>query len=129
MTRNIKLTISIIGIIILSNTPPITGVFRLLFDSKHYKYSNFDGSFTSYEFMGRRFDSIKSMFSNCLPYQRKIDDKKLYRLFSKNPLAFWRWRLYFFDERYKLPYKDLNEIKRRREKEGVKELTGCTMDF
>lgn len=79
--------------------------------------------------MGRRFNSMKNMHNGCLSYRPNLKDKKMYRLFSKNPLAFWRWRLYFFDERYQLPYKDWAEIEKVRAKEKVREITGCTMDF
>ena len=47
-----------IAVVITSNIFPITGLFTFLLDEKHYRYSNANGSFTSYEFMGRRFDSI-----------------------------------------------------------------------
>ncbi len=123
-----KISCFIVAIVILSNVPPVYGFFRLIFDSKHYRYSNSDGSFTSYEFMGRRFDTVKNMHSSCLGHDHNITDKTLYRLFSKNPLAFWRWRLYFFDERYKLPYKDWRQIEKIRETEK-KETMGCARDF
>jgi hypothetical protein len=34
----------------------------------------------------------------------------LYRTFTKNPLIFWHWWAYFFDERYTLPYKSKEDI-------------------
>ena len=116
-----------ITVVIASNIFPIAGLFSFLLDEKHYRYSYANGSFTSYEFMGRRFDSILSMHAGCLSNNDKLKDKKLYRLFSKNPLAFWRWRLYFYDERYQLPYKNWEEIEKKRGK--VKETQGCSISF
>lgn len=34
----------------------------------------------------------------------------LYRNFKINPLFFWRWKDYFFDERYTLPYISKEEV-------------------
>ncbi len=98
-------------------------------DEKHYRYSNYNGSYASYEFMSRNFEMMKRMHKGCLAHRPDLKDKKMYRLFTKNPLAFWRWRMYFFDERYRLPYKDWKEIEQTRIKEKVKGTTGCTMDF
>jgi len=33
------------------------------------------------------------------------NDTILYRTFHKNPIFFWKWRVYLFDEMYQLPYK------------------------
>ena len=116
-----------IAVVIVSNIFPITGLFTFLLDQKHYRYSNYNGSSTFYEFMERDFEMAKRWHHGCLLQQPDLKDKKLYRLFSKNPLAFWRWRLYFFDERYKLPYKNWEEIEKKRGK--VKETQGCSISF
>lgn len=129
MRRNIKLTILIIGIIILSNLAPFVWMFKNFVDERHYRYSNYNGSFTFYEFMDRNFQMMNGSHNMCLSYRPNLKDKHIYRLFSKNPFAFWRWRLYFFDERYKLPYKDWKEIEKTRETEKIKDITGCTMEF
>jgi hypothetical protein len=39
---------------------------------------------------------------------------KRHRLFSKNPLSFWRWASYFSDKRYELPYLNWDEVRKRR---------------
>jgi hypothetical protein len=129
MTRNKKIIISIIAIIILSNVSPFVWMFKNFVDERHYRYSNYNGSFTFYEFMSRDFEMMKRSHKGCLSYRPSLKDKNVYRLFTKNPFAFWRWRLYFFDERYKLPYKSWEEIKKRREMEDIKDITGCTMEF
>ena len=41
-------------------------------------------------------------------------DTVVYRLFWKNPLAFWRWAEYFNDKRYDLPYKSWESIRKKR---------------
>lgn len=124
-----KILLVIITVVIVSNIFPITGVFSFLLDQKHYRYSNYNGSATFYEFMERDFEMAKRSHLGCLSYRPDLKDKKMYRLFSKNPLAFWRWRLYFFDKRYKLPYKKWEEIYKIREIEKIKGVTGCTIEF
>lgn len=98
-----------------------------MLDERHYKYSNFNGTSTSYEFMSRDFQMMKRLHKTCSSLHPERKDKRLYRVFNKNPFAFWRWRLYFFDERYKLPYKNWNEIEKMRG--NVKETQGCPLEF
>lgn len=129
MIRNIKIAISIIGIIILSNMSPFVWFFKNFVDERHYRYSNYNGSNTFTEFKSRNFEMMKSVHRSCLLSHPNQKDRNIYRLFSKNPLAFWRWRLYLFDERYRLPYKDWKEIKKRREIERVREEEGCLIEF
>ncbi len=104
-------------------------LFKNFVDERHYRYSNYNGSFTFYEFMSRDFEMMHRGHKVCLSHRPNLKDKQIYRLFSKNPLAFWRWRLYFFDERYKLPYRDWEEIKNIREVEKIGDITGCAIEF
>ena len=56
------------------------------------------------------------MFGLFESFKQKHPEKPpvVYRLFWKNPLAFWRWSDYLSDDpHYKLPYKDWNEIKKK----------------
>ncbi len=96
-------------------------------DERHYRYSNANGSFTFYEFMSRNFEMMKISHQECLLDHPKLKDKNVYRLFSKNPLAFWRWSMYLFDERYRLPYKDWKEIEQKRK--TTKETQRCIVEF
>jgi len=42
-------------------------------------------------------------------------DTIIFRIFKQNPLVFWHWRDYISnDHKYQFPYKDWNEIKKRR---------------
>lgn len=128
MKKRAKLLIVCSIIIVIANIPPVSSLFRFFLDEKHYRYSNYDGSNTSYEFMSRDYNLMKRLHTACLQDYPNQKDKKLYRLFAKNPLAFWRWRLYFFDERYDLPYKNWNEIERLRKKKS-KNIIRCHTDF
>ena len=121
--------IVIASLVIISNINPFNGILKTFVDEKHYRYSNYNGSFTFYEFMSRNFNMMKYSHGICLNQQSHLKDKQIYRLFTKNPLAFWRWRLYFFDERYKLPYKNWKEIEELRRKEHMKKIPGCIIEF
>jgi hypothetical protein len=46
--------------------------------------------------------------------KKEKNDTTLYRLFNKNPFAFWRIKSFFTDPKYKLPYKNWKEIERKR---------------
>lgn len=122
-----KIIISAILVIILSNTSPFVWILKNSVDEKHYRYSNYNGSNTFCEFMDLNIEMMKQVQKSCLANYPDQKDKNMYRLFSKNPLAFWRWRLYFFDERYKYPYKNWEDIKKTRA--TLKETTGCIIDF
>lgn len=124
-----KIIIIICSIIVLSNTPPFTGLLKTFVDERHYRYSTYNGSYTFYEFMSRNFEMMEISHRGCLLSRPDLKDKQIYRLFTKNPFAFWRWGLYFFDKRYKLPYKDWDDIKEVRAIENVKGITGCYMEF
>lgn len=127
MKRKRIIIIVIISVIVLSNITPFRQILKISIDERHYRYSNYNGSFTFYEFMDRNFEMMKRMHNVCLSNHANQKDKNVYRLFSKNPLAFWRWWLYFSDERYKLPYKDWTEIQKTRG--SARETTGCTLAF
>ncbi len=134
MKRNKKILLVIASIIILANTWPFAPLFTTFIDKGHYRdgyyrYSNYNGSLTFVEFMSRDFEMMKRRHEGCLLSRPDLKDKQIYRLFTKNPLAFWRWRLYFFDKRYKLPYKHWDGIEKTRAKENVKETTGCPIEF
>ncbi len=129
MKRFKKVWVGIVGIIVISNIHPITSIFTLFLDEGHYRYSTYNGHLTFTEFMSRNFKMLKNRHKFCLDKNPDLKDKQVYRLFSKNPLAFWRWRLYFVEEKYKLPYKRWEEIKETRNKEKVQETPGCIREF
>lgn len=124
-----KIIVGIILIIFLANVFPLGGVFRLFLDEKHYRYSNYNGSLTFTVISHRNFEMLKNRHRSCLAARPNLKDKNIYRLFTKNPLTFWRWGRYFFDESYKLPYKNWEEIKKNRETEKIKAITGCPIEF
>ncbi|SFH08662.1 hypothetical protein SAMN04489864_1055 [Pedobacter insulae] len=103
---------------ILSNYPPLDLVFHTFTNEGYYKYTNYDGSNIMQEGVHKNYglDRIKRLHQFWLNKNHEAPDKALYRVFWKNPLAFWRWKNYFQDERYKLPYKDWDEIKALAEK-------------
>jgi hypothetical protein len=115
-TRFIVTTIILGFIILVSNIPPMRYLLDYIIDDKHYRYSDYNGHFAIIDRSGHNVKGVLSFFKD---YQKKnnLQDQKLYRLFYKNPLAFWRWYTYFGDDpRYNLPYMSWNEIKKRRVK-------------
>lgn len=98
--------------IIISNTPPFKYLVDWAMDLHNYKFSNASGSFTVTNTATTKMTGINSAFQEYIKINHPpFRDTVLYRIFSKNPLAFWRWSSYLFDERHKLPYKSWDEIK------------------
>lgn len=114
----------LIGIIVLvtiaaCNFTPLNVLFKLSVDSDHYQYSNLSGTVTfSEDWFKKRTISDVTKFRKVSPSciaEGFENDTLMYRLFSKNPLAFWRWKEYFTDERYDLPFARWTEISNKRE--------------
>jgi hypothetical protein len=82
-------------------------------------YSNSAGTFTFEEMnlKQRNFDMCKRKFAE---FKKQNADTILYRLCKKNFLKFWNWSTYFFQEKFKLPYKSWKEIAERRGKVSAK---------
>lgn len=112
--KAIKIFLWVLCVIIITNLPYITGVIAFVADEGHYRYSNSDGSSTYTEFNNHDFDLAIRRHSSCNRLRSSKADQTLYRLFKKEPFAFWRWGRYFYDERYKLPYKDWKLIQKNR---------------
>ena len=93
--------------ILFLNMLPIDKLFS---DGSYYRYSNNNGSVTFIEFKARDFEMMNRWFQSYRQVHPEADSI-MYRLFKKNPLAFWRWRQYCWGKRYKLPYKSWSEIK------------------
>ena len=97
--------------IIVSNTPPFMYLVDWAIDLHHYRFSNASGSFTVINTASADMTGVKLAFQEYIKTKHpEPRDTILYRIFSKNPLAFWRWNSYLFDERHKLPYKSWDEI-------------------
>lgn len=92
--------------IALCNLPAPSDTFELWVDYNHYKYSNGDGSWRITEnlFMNDRFNFARKLSTPIFFERDPGADSTIYRNFTKNPLAFWRYGKYFFDRRYTLPY-------------------------
>lgn len=118
MKTRTKILIGVFAFCIISNFSIFRTLFHIFTDEGYYRYSNYNGSSTTEEpvFKGAGLSRPKAAQQHCLIAYPNQLDKKLYRLFWKNPLAFWRWRSYFVDERYKLPYKSWKEIENLRKK-------------
>ena len=105
-----KIILIVISIILLANLLPL----HIFLDEGHYRYSNADGSFTGIDIKSRKYNLSPVVPDSYRKEHPNSTDTLVYRVFWKNPLAFWRWRTYFTDKRYKLPYKSWEEIKKKR---------------
>lgn len=129
MKKYIKISLIILAFCILSNFFILNALFNVFTDEGYYRYSNYNGSCSTEEgiFKDVGLSRPKAAHRSCLKAHPDMPDKKLYRLFWKNPLLFWRWKSYFVDERYELPYKNWKEIEAIRT--TTKSTTDCIIDF
>ena len=106
-----KILIICTALIVLSNFFPIKTFFELFVDWNHYRLSNGDGRwrFTEIRHKGSVFHFHRT-FPDEMKKQYPGADTIFYRNFSKNPLAFWRYRDYFTDRLYTLPYKSRKDL-------------------
>lgn len=119
--KKIKRIAKTIGIVFatltaLTNVPVVSDILETFVDENHYRFSNGDGTYTAIDnmFKNDRWDFERKVSDSRLFSQYPNADSTVYRLFSKNPLAFWRYGKYLFDERYTLPYAKWSDIKQRR---------------
>jgi len=96
--------------IILLNIPPI----KYIFGNDDCRYSNANGSFTFQEanFNSRDYENAKWKFSEYK--KRNSTDTIMYRLCRINLLYVWQYGDYLFSPKYRLPYKSLQEIEKKR---------------
>ena len=109
-----KILIIAICILIISNLPPVKGLFSIFFDEDNYRYSNADGTYTNMDVKGSHYNLMPMVPGSFQSEHPGTSDTIVYRLFWKNPLAFWRWSDYFTDKRYSLPYKSWKSIRKKR---------------
>ena len=111
-TGNMKRQIGRLGLAYLllvgiTNLPWPSDFLEMWVDHNHYKYSNGDATWL---FTENLFKDGRAPFSRLLSYNPVAErrypgrDTIIYRNFTKNPLAFWRYGKYLFDQRYTLPY-------------------------
>jgi len=95
-----------VSLIALCNISGPSDFFELWVDYNHYQYSNGDGTFRFTEnlFKNDRFNFRRTLINPEFFRRNPGADSTVYRNFTKNPLAFWRYGKYFFDRRYTLPY-------------------------
>lgn len=79
--------------VLISNIKPTSSIFSFILDENYYGYSTATGNFTFTEVKMR---DTENMLRNFTSYKSKMQsDTVIYRLFSKNPLCFWRWGAYY----------------------------------
>jgi hypothetical protein len=109
-------------IVVFTNLPPVYIFIHLyeIIDMQHYTYSNSDDPETTIaENFGSPFDFRTKVYDE-YRVTNPNNDTLLYRNFWKNPLCFWRWKEYFTDEKYKLPYISREDVIRNAKKKSIK---------
>jgi hypothetical protein len=114
MKKLLFILATVLVIVVICNLPP----FRLLFGGYDCQFSNSDGSFTYTEMIFKMsdFSRCQAMFADFK--EKKLGDTVLYRLCPMSVLHFWDYGFYLFSEKYRLPYRDWEEIKVRRKLGG-----------
>lgn len=83
-------------------------------DNNYYTYSTKDDPNSFFSENGkdpaRLGYFIMKNDSNYLKENPDFLKDTVYRNFQINPLLFWHWRAYWFDERYTLPYKSRESV-------------------
>ena len=125
MKRNKRKILCLLIIISVSNIIPFKIFFQMAErDAGRYSYSTvddpnsilFENGMGPYNFW--YFTAIKdSSYLKQNPLFKKYY-KKLYRNFRINPLYFWDWWDYVFDERYKLPFISYGDVVKNWEREN-----------
>ena len=108
---NTKIPLGFAVLIVLSNFFPIKAFFEIVVDEYHYQYSNGDGKwkFTERRIKGSTFN-FRRTFTEAAKREMPGADTIIYRNFTKNPFAFWRYRDYLTNPIYTLPYKSRKDL-------------------
>ncbi len=115
--RKIVIASCIFLFILILNIPPLNYIVRIIErDNKYYSYSTLDDSTTF--FFEHGMDPEELVYFKWKRLGKLTTEKPLYRNFAINPLAFWRWKDYFFDERYTLPYISREDVIANARKKG-----------
>jgi hypothetical protein len=112
----LRLVLIISGIMALCNLPGPSDFFEMWVDHNHYRFSNGDGTYTVIDnmFKNDRWRFKRKLIDPDFFAQCPHADSSMYRLFTKNPFAFWRYGKYFLDKRYTLPFAKWEDVKKRR---------------
>ncbi|MEJ5148773.1 hypothetical protein [Sphingobacterium sp. MYb388] len=116
MKKGYYILASLMIFVFFSNIPPLRYLFDWIVDETHYEYANASGSFYVIDRVGNNISGVKAGFKKSMEQENLLNkDTVLFRLFWKNPLAFWRYYSYFDknDERYKLTYMNKDQIEER----------------
>lgn len=99
---------------IISNIAPLRYYVSYAVDFSHYRYSNASGTFTYIDMAGNKPEDAINRFNSFVKETSPTpEDSILYRIFYRNPFAFWRYYSYGY-EKYDIPYKSWSSIKKAR---------------
>lgn len=114
-SKTIKIAIVLfLSSVIVSNIPPIRYIISYVIDFSHDRYSNASGTFTYIDMAGNKPEDEINRFNSFVKETSPTPEESiLYRIFYRNPFAFWRYYSYGY-EKYDIPYKSWSSIKKAR---------------
>ncbi len=119
--KQIKISVVIIGILILSNF--LSGYINIftegLFRTYLYQTENADFEFNTMPAKGRDIGMMERQFSHFKKTHPEFQELELHRTFKRNPLKFWNWYSYLTHEMYDYEYQDEVESKTGKGKFGI----------
>ena len=109
----------ILAVIIFNYFPIIPLYLRMEPIMRHYQYESSDGGFQANEIEGKSipYSQIQTNFEQYKKENKLPESIVLCRNFKKNYWKFWKWRTYWTNPRYQLPYKESTAKKDPKEKE------------
>ncbi|MCG8808892.1 hypothetical protein G1K57_12150 [Tenacibaculum finnmarkense] len=119
--KQIKISVVIIGILILSNF--LSGYINIftegLFRTYLYQTENANFEFNTMPAKGRDIGMMERQFSHFKKTHSEFQELELHRTFKRNPLKFWNWYSYLTHEMYDYEYQDEVESKTGKGKFGI----------
>ncbi|MCA0228913.1 hypothetical protein [Runella limosa] len=109
-SKNVRWGLGIFVFIILANTHTGSWILGMMtwtdtFMGRPRQYLFVTEDYRFHVYLQDDLSRVKASFDE---YQKTQHQKVvLYRTFAKNPLYFWKWRSYLWDEKYEYPYKEL----------------------
>lgn len=112
MLKSLRLALKvlIVAIVVGNLLSPFINLFvNGLFQTYHFETRNGEYQFETIPSNGRDLEMMKAQSEIFFKENPQVEDKTIYRTFKCNPLQFWNWYRYVFNEHYRYEYKSREE--------------------